>query len=48
MTGVLEIVEGEDILHLGLGVDDRARAILHTCLDLLAEELLHIVGLLVS
>ena len=48
MARVLQVVEREDVLHLSLGVDDRARAILHARLNLLAEELLHIVWLLVS
>ena len=46
MTGVLQVVQGEDVLHLSLSVDDRAGAILHARLDLLTQELLHVVGLL--
>ena len=45
---VLEVVQREDVLHLSLRVHDGARAILHARLDLLAEELFHIVGLLVG
>ena len=45
---VLQVVESEDVLHLGLGVDDGARAVLHAGLDLLAEELLEVVWLLVG
>ena len=48
MTGVLKVVESEDVLHLGLSVDDRARTILDACLDLLAQELLQVVWLLVG
>ena len=44
---VLQVVEGEDVLHLGLGVDDGAGAVLHASLNLLAQELLHVVWLLV-
>ena len=45
---VLKVVKCEDVLHLSLSVDDRAGAILDSCLDLLAKELLKVVWLLVS
>ena len=45
---VLQVVEGEDVLHLSLGVDDGSGAILDAGLDLLAQELLHVVWLLVG
>ena len=47
VAGVLQVVESEDVLHLGLGVDDGTGAVLDTCLNLLAQELLHVVWLLV-
>ena len=43
----LQVVEGEDVLHLSLSVDNGARSILNARFDLLAEELLHVVWLLV-
>ena len=48
MTGVLQVVESEDVLHLGLCVHDGAGAVLHSGLDLLAQELLEVVWLLVG
>ena len=48
MTGVLQVVQSEDVLHLGLCVHDGARAVLHSGLDLLAQELLEVVWLLVG
>ena len=45
---VLQVVEGEDVLHLSLSVDDRAGTVFDSCFDLLAEELLKVVWLLVS
>lgn len=47
VSRVLQVVQRENVLHLGLSVDDRASAVLDACLDLLAQELLHIVWLLV-
>ena len=45
---VLQVVKGEDVLHLSLSVDDRAGTVFDSCLDLLAKELLKVVWLLVS
>ena len=47
MARVLQIIQGEDILHLSLCVDDGARSILDAGLDLLSQELFHVVWLLV-
>ncbi len=47
VAGVLQIVQGEDILHLSLCVDDRARSVLDASLDLLSQKLFHVVWLLV-
>ena len=48
VTRVLQVVKGEDVLHLSLSVDNGAGAVLHACFDLLAQELLHVVWLLVG
>ena len=48
VAGVLEVVQGEDVLHLSLSVDDRAGTILNASLNLLAQELLQVVWLLVG
>ena len=47
VTGILQVIERKDVLHLCLGVYNRTRSALHACLNLLAEELLHIVWLFV-
>ena len=44
---ILQVVEGEDVLHLSLGVDNGSGAVLDAGFDLLAQELLHVVWLLV-
>ena len=47
VTGVLKVVQSKDVLHLSLSVDDGTGAVLDAGLDLLAQELLHVVWLLV-
>ena len=44
---ILQVVEGEDVLHLSLSVDNGSGAVLDAGFDLLAQELLHVVWLLV-
>ena len=46
MTGILQVVKREDVLHLSLGVDDGAGAVLDARLDLLGQELVQVVRLL--
>ena len=44
----LQVVEGEDVLHLSVGVDDGALSVLLAGFNLLDEEVLDVVWLLVS
>ena len=47
VTRVLQVVQSKDVLHLSLGVDDGTGAVLDAGLNLLAEELFHVVWLFV-
>ena len=48
VAGVFQVIEREDVLHLSLSIDYCSWAILHTRLDLLAEESLEGIWLSVG